>query len=206
MLLPPMTDDDLLDVFTRLNGILLIGGRDYSPNLYGQQEHLPSVNLIHRLREEFDLRLINLAMNRTDLPILGICGGCQLLNIALGGSLIQDIACEIPSSSVIHSRTNGCANGFTTHPVRLEPETSLQKIYSIERLDVPTSHHQAVKVLGKGLIATAFAEDDVIEAVELPGRRFVVGVQWHPERDFDNNKSLFEEFVKEASRVTVAKR
>ncbi len=197
--IPPMPDEDLKALVGKLDGLVLIGGRDYSPERYGE-EACPKVTLVETTREDFDFRLIKLALKDTAMPILGICAGCQLLNIALGGTLIQDIPSEVKGSSVHHSLPPGktlqdFAEGFMRHPVNIFPDSLLSTMYP-KHLDVPTSHHQAIKDLGKGLKVTANADDEIIEALELPNRPFTIGVQWHPERDYAGNKTLFEEFIK----------
>ena len=197
-MLPPMPDSDLDALLSQIHGLLLIGGLDYSPDLYGESTHT-SCELLDPSRQEFDLRLAQRAIEKTALPVLGICGGCQLLNISLGGSLIQDIKTEHPHSTVPHTKPDGWREGFAKHPVVIDRNSMLGKIYGIEHLDVPTSHHQAIKALGSGLKVTARAEDGVIEAVEMESRNFAVGVQWHPERDFDGNERLFREFVRHAT-------
>lgn len=195
VLLPPMPEQDLDILIRRLDGLCLIGGPDYSPSLYGEETH-PSVKLMDSRREEFDRILVRKVLNETDLPLLGICAGCQLLNISLGGTLVQDIHESHPDSAVIHTRPKGWNLGVPRHSVRVEPDSQLFRIYGKESFSVPTSHHQSVKKPGRGLKVTAWADDGVIEAVEMPERGFTVGVQWHPERDFEGNRSLFAEFVR----------
>jgi putative glutamine amidotransferase len=106
---------------------------------------------------------------------------------------------DLPASQVTHKRESR----DQTHPVTIKPNSVLGKIYGEDRgrVDVPTSHHQAVERLGAGLSSAAHADDGVVEAVELDGSRFVMGVQWHPERDFERNRSLFIEFVRQAARA-----
>ncbi len=197
IMLPPMPDSDLDALLSQIHGLLLIGGLDYSPDLYGESTHA-SCELLDPARQEFDLRLAQRAIDKTKLPVLGICGGCQLLNISLGGTLIQDIRTEHPHSTVPHTKPNGWREGFARHTVLIDRESLLGKIYGAELVDVTTSHHQAIKALGSGLRVTARAEDGVIEAVEMENRHFTVGVQWHPERDFEGNERLFKEFVQQA--------
>jgi putative glutamine amidotransferase len=199
VLVPPMPDSDLDELMPKLSGILLIGGLDYSPSLYGEQP-CQTFKPVHEEREEFDLRLVRRAMHGgRDLPVLGICGGCQVLNIGLGGSLIQDIDLHIPGSSVDHRTPDDDQSEVHKHTIELEDGTRLASIYKLRRLDVVSAHHQAVKTLGRGLRACARAEDGIIEALEAPERRFTVGVQWHPERDFVSNQALFTEFISESS-------
>lgn len=194
LLIPPMAKANLESLLGQINGLLLIGGADYAPSLYGETQHM-SCSLINPIRQEFDLLLVKTVITKSKLPILGICGGCQLLNISLGGSLIQDIKSQIPYSNVSHTTPNGWQTGFARHHVLLEPSSLLKEIYATEIVDVTSSHHQAVKNLGSELRAAAHAEDGIIEAIELPSRPFTIGVQWHPERDLQGNRLLFQAFV-----------
>ncbi len=205
VLIPPMPDADMKELLTRIDGVLFIGGADYFPSLYGEKAN-PAVHLLQEERNNFDIKLLKQVVGDTNLPVLGICGGCQILNIGLGGSLIQDIPGAKPNSSVVHSSESGWKKGWTKHAVQILPDTKLSRIYGAQSISVPTSHHQAVKDTGRGLVVAARAEDNIIEAVELENRPFVIGVQWHPERDFDGNKSLFAEFVKHAARHNVGSR
>jgi len=198
VLLPPVAASDLPTLFSRIDGIMLIGGRDYDPALYNQKPD-PSTYQTDCLRNKFDYSLIGGILNQTTIPFLGICAGSQILNIGLGGDLIQDIHTHDPSSKILHSSPEGWTKGFNRHIVKLTPDSKLYKIYGKAEFDVPTSHHQVVDNLGKGLVAAAHSEDGFIEAVELPQERFVIGVQWHPERDYEGNAPLFKEFVKEAA-------
>lgn len=198
LMLPPISDEDLKELLAVIDGFLFIGGDDYCPSLYGEEPHA-SVELAHRDRVDFDFRLLRAVLAADKLPMLGICAGAQILNICLGGSLYQDIPSEFPGSSVSHSSPDGWQKGFEKHKVILRPGSKLEKIYGRNEFDVPTSHHQAVKKLGEGLIAAAGAEDGVVEAVEMEISDFVIGVQWHPERDFAGNSNLFEAFIKAAA-------
>ena len=199
ILLPAMPDDELADAAENLAGLMLIGGLDYCPSNYGEERHA-SVETMTPERERFDMRLMKRILNETELPILGICAGSQLLNIILGGTLIQDIVSEYPDSQVNHaSAPNGWTKGHRYHDVLIEPATQLAKYYADSRVSVPTSHHQAIRKVGKGLVANSYCDDGVIEGTEMPERSFTVGVQWHPERDYDTNKLLFEAFVQSSS-------
>jgi putative glutamine amidotransferase len=200
LLVPPMPDDDLNEVLARINGLMLIGGDDYDPKHY-QEEACEKVRLAEPARDDFDIRLIQRAVVANNMPVLGICAGAQALNIGLGGSLIQDIPSELTHSKVQHKSPNGWEKGWNFHQVKIEPKSKLAQIYGNRTIDVPTSHHQAVKRLGAGLTPAAHAEDGIIEAVEYDDKPFTIGVQWHPERDFDNNRKLFEEFIKHAAAL-----
>jgi gamma-glutamyl-gamma-aminobutyrate hydrolase PuuD len=196
LLLPPMPDEDLDQLTKKLSGLLCIGGGDYDPSRYGQKPH-ESLGLTHPDREDFDFRLLKKILKQTEIPILGICLGSQLLNITCGGTLIQDIATNIPDSVVKHTSENGWKNGFHRHSVKIKKDSLLSNFY-MEEVAVPTSHHQAVGKIGEGLEAVAFAEDGIIEGIEMPGRSFTLGVQWHPERDIETSKNLFAGFVRSA--------
>ncbi len=105
----------------------------------------------------------------------------------------------MPDSDVLHASKNGWKDGFKRHEVVLEEKSAIAAIYKTTRIDVPTSHHQAVDKPGRGLTIAARADDGIIEAVEMEDRKFVIGVQWHPERDFEGNRSLFEAFIQQCS-------
>lgn len=202
VLLPPMPDSDLEVLLRSISGLMLIGGDDYCPSHYGEQTHA-KVELCHPNRDEFDIRLIKKALASSSMPLLGICAGAQLLNISLGGSLIQDIRSELKEAQE-HTSKNARENGFNKHPVKLEPHTELANIYKATELTVVSSHHQAIRKLGDGLTAVAWAEDGIIEAVESKTRPFTIGVQWHPERDYATNTELFAEFVRRCAQVSRA--
>lgn len=203
VLVPPMPDAELNELLAKLDGIMLIGGSDYSPSLYGEEQN-PTVVLMQKVREDFDMRLAHKALNDMSIPVLGICAGCQVLNIAGGGSLCQDIPGEFPQSHVMHKAQDGCWEiGFNKHVVKLSPQSKLATIYGVDTIDVPTSHHQSVSKPASAFHPIAFAEDGVIEGIENPEKPFLIGVQWHPERDFDTNRRLFEAFIAAAARVTV---
>jgi len=196
VLLPPMSEDDLSHVLKNLDGVLMIGGDDYPPSLYGQKAE-PTTDVMDDERWRFDILLAKTVVDKTKLPFLGICAGCQALNISRGGSLTQDIPTKYPQMKVLHASKDGWQRGFNKHNVNFVPATKLKTIYgeSTPSLSVPTSHHQCVDKTGKDLSVSATADDGVVEAIELKGERFVMGVQWHPERDYPANKSLFNNFV-----------
>jgi len=203
VLLPPMPREDLRQVLRRLDGLMLIGGADYCPSLYEENVD-PSCELTPAKRQEFDLALANEALKDGQMPILGICLGCQLININQGGTLVQDIKSHLPESKVEHSSVNGWQNGFARHEILLTENGVLQNLFTAKRFDVPTSHHQSVKKLGKELRVVATASDGIIEAIEMDGRDFVVGVQWHPERDYETNRPLFEQLIKASQKGRVS--
>lgn len=198
VLIPPSKPASMRRILDRLDGVLLIGGRDYNPELYGGEQD-ETVALLHPDRVKFDLALAKEAIKR-NLPVLGICGGLQLINIALGGSLIIDIPKHLASLAncavrpdIKHRANEG--EPRATHPATVVRDSKLFPIYGSVIAQTVSSHHQAALKLARWLKATAHAEDGIIEAVEHLRKRFVVGVQWHPERDFEGNRRLFKAFV-----------
>ncbi|MFP4056341.1 MAG: gamma-glutamyl-gamma-aminobutyrate hydrolase family protein [Candidatus Brocadiia bacterium] len=175
-----------------VDGLVLTGGRDYDPRPYGQEPH-PATRLVAPRREAFDPALAHLALRR-GLPVLGICGGMQLLNIVLGGDLVQDL----PPRPVRH-RAPGEAR---CHEVAVEAGSRLAAIVGEGRLEVNSSHHQALGRVAEGLRVVARAPDGVVEAVEGTGAAFVLGVQWHPERLASRAEqlALFRALVEAAGR------
>jgi gamma-glutamyl-gamma-aminobutyrate hydrolase PuuD len=199
VLLPPMSAADLASVLPHIDGVLMTGGSDYPPALY-HQECQPKVKLMKQKRTNFDMALARAVLADGSLPFLGICAGCQALNIVDGGSLIQDIPSTRPDSKIQHSSSGGWKNGFSRHQVEIASESKLARAYGTKHIDVVTSHHQCVDEPGKDLAVTARSADGLAEAVEKKGDCFVVGVQWHPERDFESNRKLFEELIQQSAR------
>jgi putative glutamine amidotransferase len=181
LLLPPDPraiehPDELLDL---LDGLLLAGGSDIDPAAYGEAAH-PATTNVNPERDAFEIALAQRAVAR-DLPFLGICRGMQVLNVARGGSLLQ----HLPESHGHdhHRRTSGTFDG-NDHQVRLASGSLAARAAGEEEHRTLSHHHQGVDRLGDGLVVTGHsALDDLPEAVELPGARFVLGVQWHPEVD-----------------------
>jgi putative glutamine amidotransferase len=175
-----------------LDGLIVTGGDDVDSRQYGE-EPLSDEWKTDVLRTTYEKELIRLALKR-DLPILGICRGCQMLNISRGGTLFQDLPSQLPSS-IDHKKPPGPV--WNHHPVTLETHSRLYDIVGERRFPVTTSHHQAIKTCGQDVVVTARADDDVIEAIEIPGARFALGVQWHPEGSPDTNSSqkLLQSFI-----------
>lgn len=160
-----------------LDGLLMPGGADIPPSEYGESPH-PTANLLDEDRYQFEKALITTWIRRTDKPLLGICLGSQWVNVAHAGSLIQDI----PSEFGGHPRG-------VSHMVTLEPDSRLHEIFGTTTFEVNSFHHQAVRVPGKGLRAVARSPDGIIEATETTDPdRFLIGVQWHPEKLMPENK------------------
>jgi putative glutamine amidotransferase len=201
VLIPPVPTSAIADLVQGLSALVLTGGKDYHPALYGE-EPCGSVELAHPIRQDFDLSLIKYCINNTRMPILGICAGHQLLNISLGGSLIQDIESDLPTTEIKHSsfanQSESASAEMNKHAVSIEQNSLLHSIYGKTRITATSSHHQAVQRLGRGLKVSARSDDGLIEAIELPGRPFTVGVQWHPERDINNHDLLFDALIEAA--------
>ncbi|MFJ8904797.1 MULTISPECIES: gamma-glutamyl-gamma-aminobutyrate hydrolase family protein [unclassified Streptomyces] len=171
VMLPPDAPEHAEAAVARLDGLVVAGGPDVEPVRYGAEPD-PRTGPPARARDAWELALIRAALDRR-VPLLGICRGMQLLNVALGGTLVQHIDghAEVPGT-------------FGRHPVKPVPGTRYADAVP-EETSVPTYHHQAVDRLGTGLIPSAYAEDGTVEAVERPDGHWVVGVQWHPEMGED---------------------
>ena len=173
-ILPPVARLDLIpELLGGLDGVILSGGGDINPRLYGAERHR-STERVRDRRDAFEITLALAALER-EIPILGICRGLQVLNVALGGSLHQDL----PERGVTH-RDPG--REYTqTHPVGIVPGTKLHAIFKSKRARFSTDHHQSIDRLGQGLLVSARSRDGVIEALERPGHNFVLALQSHPE-------------------------
>jgi len=173
------------------SGLLLAGGTDVDPALYGEAP-APETDAPDTLRDTVEAELIDEALAR-DLPVLAICRGMQLLNVRLGGSLIQHLP------SVARHRRRTPDRGRPAHRVTIQPGTLLASIADVETWEVNSRHHQAVTRLGRGLRVGALDDEDgTIEAIELPERRYVLGVQWHPENQAaqdSRQRKLFQSFA-----------
>src|SRR5262249_43620231 len=169
--------------------LIFPGGSDLEPDSYGQEAH-PETKGVHPERDEAELALLTAALER-DLPVLAICRGSQVLNVALGGDLVQHLPEVVGDEK--HKDSPGA---FSDHDVELEMGTRVAQLLG-ERASVKSHHHQGFGRLGDGLVEAARAEDGTIEAVEDPSRRFALGVLWHPEAGED--LKLFEELVREAT-------
>jgi putative glutamine amidotransferase len=164
-----------------LDGLVVTGGAfDVDPSWYDGGARHPTVKTKDR-RTAFEMAVLRGALDR-DMPVLGICGGQQLLNVALGGTLIQHIPDRV-ENGLAHEQPNPRTE--PGHAVEVVPGTLLHRIVGRERLDVNSAHHQAAEKLGPDVVASGFAPDGVIEAIELPTKRFCLGVQWHPEYAID---------------------
>jgi putative glutamine amidotransferase len=200
LILPPITSQRRLRrILQRLDGVLISGGNfDIHPSYYGEKP-ISALGIVKKERTEFELELVDLALNQ-NLPLLGICGGAQAINVALGGSLYQDIATQLPNAT---KHEQGTKRDKGVHPIRIRSGTHLRQIVQKRALKVNTTHHQAVRRVGKGLVVNATAEDGLIEGIESASYRFVLGVQWHPEilaRNDPSQRRIFSSFISASKR------
>lgn len=179
-----------------LDGLVITGGAfDVDPAIFGDSTRHDTVVTKDR-RTAFEIAVTKGAIKR-DMPVLGICGGQQLLNVVLGGTLVQHIPDEI-ENALAHEQPN--PRDEPGHDVAVKAGTLLHRITGTETMSVNSAHHQAVRSIGKDVVIDAVATDGVIEGIELPGRKFCLGVQWHPEFSIDPGDSkIFDAFIKAAS-------
>ena len=198
VILPNSTDLSCVEeIAAGLDGFLLSGGGDVDPALFGERA-TAQLGTVTPRRDDFELALARYVMNETDKPVLGICRGIQVMNVAMGGSLHIDLP---DAGKLCHSLTM-YPRYVPTHDVAVAEGSRMEKIMN-GASRVNSFHHQAIDELAEGLAVTARSlPDDVIEAVEIPGDRFVVGVQWHPEElnAREESQALFRAFVEAAKK------
>jgi putative glutamine amidotransferase len=194
-LLVPPSEHGVEETLTALDGLVFSGGSDLDPELYGQEPHEETFGIVRR-RDTAELALLEGALER-DMPVLAICRGSQVLNVARGGDLVQHLPDVVGDEK--HKHTPGT---FADHVVAIEGTSRLSSLLG-ERAPVKSHHHQGFGRVGEGLRVVAHAEDGTVEAVEDPNRRFAVGVLWHPEAGEDAR--LFEELVRQAGEYRAAR-
>jgi putative glutamine amidotransferase len=200
VIVPPQPEN-AAEIVEELDGILLAGGFDCDPSVYGQERH-PTVEPMDPRRQNNDMTLAR-AAREAGIPTLGICLGVQMMNVAAGGTLIQDIDSQV-DTEIEHASEPADRH---RHGVILEKNTRLASILGHQELNVNSSHHQAIGDVGNGLRVTAQAPDGVIEGLEDPAHPFYVGVQWHPEdmAGEDSASKLFGAFVAAARKFAEQK-
>lgn len=198
ILLPSEGIPHINRLITKIDGLLLSGGGDVDPALFGEEPHRHLGNVTPE-RDHFEFQLAK-AMLQGEKPMLGICRGMQVINIAAGGNIYQDIYSQCQAPILQHSQRAPAQHA--SHFIQLEKGSILQSIMGEKSVKVNSYHHQAVKDVPDPFVVSARSSDGIIEAIESSTHRFVVGVQWHPEalRDAYSSK-LFAEFIKESSEL-----
>ncbi len=192
-----LSEESIRTIYSRIDGLLLAGGADVHPKEFGE-EVMPFCGEIQPARDETELRVTRWAL-ADGRPIFGICRGIQMLNVAAGGSLYQDIPSQL-ETELGHSYRKGDPHNLRAHPVEFDPESRVAQWFGTTTIDVNSLHHQSLKKVAPGLRVIARAPDGIVEAVESEDERFIVGVQFHPELLGDDERmaKLFEEFVQGA--------
>ncbi len=196
-----LPEDALSALFGRLDGLLLAGGDDVDPAFYGEARH-PALGEVDPPRDETELKVAHWALE-AHLPTLAICRGIQVLNVAAGGSLYQDIPAQLPGALHHNYVRPETPWDQLTHRVRVEGGSRLAGIVAVADLPANSYHHQAVKQVAAGFKPVAWAPDGVIEAIEADDQSFALGIQWHPEaltRVSEAARLIFQAFVDAASR------
>ena len=203
----PLTDDYrvLEEIVSQIDGLILSGGGDIHSSFFNEELH-PAVETYDLERDKYDLNLVRMAADR-QIPILGICRGHQVLNVAFGGNLIQDIPSQRADSKINHSQTE--ARDIGTHSISVAPHSNLYNTLKKETLLVNSFHHQAIDAVAPGFEAVAYSEDGLVEAIESNEGKSILGVQWHPENmAVAGNEAMvetFEHIVSEADLFSKAK-
>lgn len=191
--IPNATEENVEAILNLIDGLVLIGGADIDPILFNEEPHR-HIGSVVRKRDDSDLSLMNEAFKR-QMPILGICRGQQIMNVAFGGTIIQDIPSQI-ENTLLHKQTS--KRGELAHTVEVKT-SKFKEIFIEESFRVNTFHHQSVGKLGEGLVISAVAKDGIIEGIEHESHPYCVAVQWHPEELAPNGdiyaQRLFKSFI-----------
>jgi len=192
-----LSPDSLRAIFDKLDGLLLPGGGDIDPEYYGMDRH-EKTTWVDAVRDVSEIQLARWAVDENK-PTFGICRGIQLLNVAMGGTLYQDVPTEIVSD-VYHTRPLTSSRSDLAHSVQIEPDSLLYRIINQPQIDVNSLHHQGVRLPAPSARVVAAAADGFVEAIELPDKLFALAVQWHPEDllELDVMQKLFDAFVEAA--------
>lgn len=200
-LILPLQDGNTSSLLELVDGLLLSGGGDVAPERYGDADIHPKTYGVHPLRDRFELELIDGA-NARDLPVLCICRGIQILNIAYGGTLYQDLATSGVTTHEHRQEEAHLPPDSVSHQVQVEPGSPLASIYGTSTIGANSFHHQAVKDVGNDLHVYGRTDDGIVESVGDPARSFLLGVQWHPEMMFKTHEQQllpFQALVQAAS-------
>ncbi|MFT9457592.1 MAG: gamma-glutamyl-gamma-aminobutyrate hydrolase family protein [Liquorilactobacillus hordei] len=193
-------EDSIQDIIAMIDGLMLPGGPDVNPLFFGE-EPIPEIGMTIGMEDRFEIALIKEAV-KVGKPIFGICRGIQVLNVALGGTLYQDLGAQNPSVKIQHAQAT--LGHFKTHHVKIEENSQLFNLLGGSSV-VNSRHHQAIKQIADSLIVTATSPDGIVEAVESERSNQILAVQWHPENLWQNDKvqfKLFTDFVTRAAKKT----
>ena len=207
VVIPLMNDDnELIELLNALDGVIFTGGEDFDPAYYNERP-IPQMGTINASRDRFDIKLLNLAAER-GVPILGICRGVQLINIAFGGSLYQDLPAQYHDTSIRHRQRQ--SNTETSHAVIVEENTAFSDIVKERMLMVNSFHHQAVKDVARGFRVAGKSPDKIVEVIEkIDDDNWILGVQFHPELRVTNDlamRRIFQSFIEEAGASSTSNR
>ena len=207
VVVPLMNDDnELIELLNSLDGVIFTGGEDFDPAYYNERP-IPQMGTVNAPRDRFDIKLLNLAAER-GVPILGICRGVQLINIAFGGSLYQDLPAQYHDTSIRHRQRQ--SNTEASHAVIVEDNTVFADIVKDRMLMVNSSHHQAVKDVARGFRVAGKSPDKVVEVIEkIDADNWILGVQFHPELLVTHDlamRRIFQRFIEEAGETSISNR
>ena len=191
--LPYIESEEIIDAFIDLcDGFLFTGGADVAPSYYGEEKK-DTCGEIEENRDKLEMAVLKRALD-SGKPILGICRGIQIINVAMGGTLYQDIPTEF-ETEIAHKQTEG--QNDPSHTILVEEGSPLETVVGKRTMTGNSFHHQAIKELAGGLEISARASDGIVEAVYAPDKKYLRAYQWHPERlyRFEDNKALFDDFI-----------
>ena len=195
--------DTLRELYERVDAVMVPGGGDVNPSAYEAERHA-STYRVDDHRDQTEITVVRWSVE-DDRPLFGICRGNQLINVALGGTLTQDIP-SLVTTDLKHDYTQTIPHSHRAHTVQIEGDSRLAQILGTTTIDVNSLHHQCVQQPAPGVKVTAYAPDGVIEALEIPGKHFALSVQWHPEDLIDDDpamQALFDSFVQAAGEYAL---